>query len=69
LVKILWRDALGMSLYAKRLDRGKFIWPSASVDPPTACECCGSTRLRKLGEDVTRTLKVIPRQWKVANGK
>jgi transposase len=21
---------LGMSLYAKRLDRGKFIWPSAS---------------------------------------
>ena len=23
-------DALGMSLYAKRLDRGKFIWPSTS---------------------------------------
>ncbi|WP_407121676.1 IS66 family insertion sequence element accessory protein TnpB [Bradyrhizobium sp. STM 3561] len=30
LVKILWHDGLGMSLYAKRLDRGKFIWPSAS---------------------------------------
>jgi transposase len=29
-VKILWHDGLGMSLYAKRLDRGKFIWPSAS---------------------------------------
>ncbi|WP_407193090.1 IS66 family insertion sequence element accessory protein TnpB [Bradyrhizobium sp. STM 3566] len=25
LVKILWHDGLGMSLYAKRLDRGKFI--------------------------------------------
>ena len=28
LVKILWHDGLGMSLYAKRLDRGRFIWPS-----------------------------------------
>jgi transposase len=35
------------------------------IDPPTSCDCCGGTRLRKLGEDVTRTLEVIPRQWKV----
>jgi len=35
------------------------------IDPPTACECCGSSRLRKLGEDVTRTLESQPRQWKV----
>jgi transposase len=35
------------------------------MDPPPACDCCGGTRLRKLGEDVTRTLEVIPRQWKV----
>ena len=35
------------------------------IDPPTTCECCGGTRLRKLSEDVTRTLEVIPRQWKV----
>jgi transposase len=35
------------------------------VEPgPTACLCCGSSRLRKLGEDVTETLEVIPRQWK-----
>lgn len=28
LIKILWHDGIGLSLYAKRLDRGKFIWPS-----------------------------------------
>ena len=27
LAKILWHDGIGLSLYAKRLDRGKFIWP------------------------------------------
>src|SRR5471030_2398131 len=35
------------------------------IDPPTACECCGGARLRKLGEDVTRTLESQPSQWKV----
>lgn len=28
LVKIVWHDGLGMSLYAKRLEKGRFIWPS-----------------------------------------
>jgi transposase len=28
LVKIIWHDGLGMSLYAKRLERGRFIWPA-----------------------------------------
>ena len=35
------------------------------IAPPTACACCGGHRLRKLGEDVTRTLESQPRQWKV----
>jgi transposase len=35
------------------------------IEAPTSCACCGGTRLRKLGEDVTRTLESIPRQWKV----
>src|SRR5262249_54852753 len=36
------------------------------VEPaPTACPCCGTARLRKLGEDITETIEVIPRQWKV----
>ncbi|MEO9787651.1 MAG: IS66 family insertion sequence element accessory protein TnpB [Aurantimonas coralicida] len=29
LVKILWHDGVGLSLYAKRLERGRFVWPSA----------------------------------------
>ncbi len=29
LIKIIWHDGVGMSLYAKRLERGKYIWPSA----------------------------------------
>jgi transposase len=28
LIKILWHDGLGFSLYAKRLERGRFLWPS-----------------------------------------
>ena len=30
LIKVLWHDGLGLSLYAKRLERGRFVWPSAS---------------------------------------
>jgi len=28
LIKALWHDGIGLSLYAKRLERGRFIWPS-----------------------------------------
>ena len=35
------------------------------VPGPTACTCCGSARLAKLGETITETLETIPRSWKV----
>ncbi|PRD40549.1 IS66 family transposase [Phyllobacterium phragmitis] len=35
------------------------------VAAPSSCPCCGSAKLSKLGEDITETLEVIPRQWKV----
>ena len=35
------------------------------IAAPTTCLCCGSAKLSKLGEDITETLEVIPRQWKV----
>lgn len=35
------------------------------IAAPQNCPCCGSAKLSKLGEDITETLEVIPRQWKV----
>ena len=35
------------------------------VPAPTACPCCGDMRLSRMGEDVTETLEVVPRQWTV----
>jgi hypothetical protein len=44
--------------FPARLPRERVIVPGS-----TACACCGGTRLSKLGEDVTETLEVVPRQW------
>jgi transposase len=41
LVKILWHDGLGMSLYAKRLERGRFLWPS----PASGCVTISASQL------------------------
>ena len=30
LIKVLWHHGQGMCLFVKRLERGRFIWPSAS---------------------------------------
>ncbi|HET9019647.1 MAG TPA: IS66 family transposase, partial [Acetobacteraceae bacterium] len=35
------------------------------VPGPTVCACCGGARLARLGETITESLEVIPRQWKV----
>jgi transposase len=46
--------------FPKHLLRERVVVPA-----PTSCPCCGSSRLSKLGEDVTETLEVVPRSWKV----
>jgi transposase len=43
----------------EHLPRERIVYPS-----PAACPCCSGV-LHKLGEDVTETLELIPRQWKV----
>src|SRR6185436_2057815 len=46
--------------FPEHLPRERVVEPGLA-----ACQCCGSSRLRKLGEDITETLEVIPRRWKV----
>jgi transposase len=46
--------------FPEHLPRERVVIPA-----PESCPCCGSTKLSKLGEDITETLEVIPRQWKV----
>ena len=46
--------------FPEHLPRERVVVPS-----PCACPACGGARLSKLGEDITETLEVIPRQWKV----
>ena len=46
--------------FPEHLPRERVVEPA-----PTACQCCGGARLRKLGEDISETLEVVPRQWKV----
>jgi len=46
--------------FPDHLPRERVVLPA-----PTSCPCCGSARLSKLGEDVTETLELVPRQWKV----
>ena len=31
LLKLLWWDGQGLCLFTKRLERGRFVWPSAST--------------------------------------
>src|SRR5438105_967178 len=44
----------------EHLPRERIVYPA-----PLVCPCCGDGRLRKIGEDVTEMLELIPRQWKV----
>jgi transposase len=46
--------------FPEHLSRERVVEPA-----PSCCACCGGSRLAKLGEDITETLEVIPRQWKV----
>src|SRR5271154_2153264 len=59
-VKSFWRERPSRKPFPDHLPRERVMIPA-----PESCPCCGSKKLSKLGEDITETLEVVPRQWKV----
>jgi transposase len=59
-VKAFTRQKPSRKPFPEHLPRERVV-----IEAPQTCGCCGSDRLRKLGEDITETLEVIPRSWKV----
>src|SRR6516162_6760874 len=59
-VKSFERKRPSRKPFPAHLPRERVVIPA-----PEICPCCGSAKLSKLGEDVTETLEVVPRQWKV----
>jgi transposase len=59
-VKVFERKRPSRKPFPEHLPRERVV-----IAAPTNCACCGSDKLSKLGEDITETLEVIPRQWKV----
>jgi len=59
-VKSFQRKRPSRKPFPEHLPRERVVIPA-----PESCPCCGSSRLTKLDEDITETLEVIPRQWKV----
>jgi transposase len=59
-VKSFQRKRPARKPFPEHLPRERVVIPALE-----SCPCCGSTKLSKLGEDITETLEVVPRQWKV----
>jgi transposase len=59
-VQSFQRKRPGRKPFPDHLPRERVVIPA-----PESCPCCGSGKLSKLGEDITETLEVVPRQWKV----
>jgi len=58
LLKVIWFDGQGACRFSKRLEKGRFVWPSATTGKvtltPANCRCCwrGSTGARRRGHGV-----------------
>lgn len=57
LIKILWWDGQGLSLFSKRLERGRFVWPQAregsvAFNRRPGFHAAGRDRLADAGADL-----------------
>ena len=55
-VKSFERERPARKPFPEHLPRERVV-----IAAPESCPCCGSTKLSKLGEDITETLEVVPR--------
>ena len=53
-VKLLWHDGVGMSLYIKRLEAGKFVWPSSATGEAVAVSAAQLGYLLDASETVAK---------------
>ena len=49
LIKVLWYDGQGMCLFSKRLERGRFVWPSLAKPAAAEVGCGVSISAAQLG--------------------
>jgi transposase len=61
LIKVLWWDGQGLCLFAKRLERGRFVWPSA----PSGAVALTPAQLSMLLEGIDWRLPA--RTWQPSN--
>lgn len=56
LIKLIWHDGQGMCLFAKRLERGRFIWPATTGEAVTI----SAAQLGYLLEGMTGGRRCVP---------
>jgi transposase len=65
LIKVLWHDGQGMCLFAKRLERGRFIWPTtAPSDQPDRTVAITAGQLGYLLEGID--WRLLQHSWRPA---
>jgi transposase len=60
LIKVLWWDGDGLCLFAKRLERGRFVWPQATSETVSLSRAQLSMLLE--GIDWRRPVRTAPPQ-------
>jgi hypothetical protein len=56
LIKVLWHDGQSMCLFAKRLERGRFVWPTGLTTLIHSNECFAIERFKRADKLIGKLL-------------